>query len=267
MFEDRSTHEEAEKQSLMGDMEKNRISDYNKIVVEFGWITFFGPCFPAAPLLGIISNNVIIGTEIDNIKQFKKRGEPVGVIDVGRWIELIERIAEFSIVNSIGLVIFTSEQLGTIVEGYEWSKLVIFVFMVENLLLIFRYILALLIPDEPEEIIDERRSMKHRVSQIKREIQNKELLERIKTEPIDLVKEVISDLHKDNDLAALLVPKLLKGCNEFEDELREAREDDGEQSDGSASSKGSVKKENLREKQARMLKKLKMLRDRHKNGE
>ena len=86
------------------------------------------------------------------------------MIDVGRWIELIERIAEFSIVNSIGLVIFTSEQLGTIVEGYEWSKLVIFVFMVENLLLIFRYILALLIPDEPEEIIDERRSMKHRVS-------------------------------------------------------------------------------------------------------
>ena len=110
--------------------------------------------------------------------------------------------------------------------------------------------------------------MKHRVSQIKREIQNKELLERIKTEPIDLVKEVISDLHKDNDLAALLVPKLLKGCIEFEEELREARQDDdGEQSDGSASSKGSVKKENLREKQARMLKKLKMLRDRHKNGE
>ena len=52
----------------MGDMEKNRISDYNKIVVEFGWITFFGPCFPAAPLLGIISNYVILGTEIDNIK-------------------------------------------------------------------------------------------------------------------------------------------------------------------------------------------------------
>ena len=234
MFEDRSTHEEAEKQSLMGDMEKNRISDYNKIVVEFGWITFFGPCFPAAPLLGIISNYVMLGTEIDNIKQFKKRGEPVGVIDVGRWIELIERIAEFSIVNSIGLVIFTSEKLGTIVEGYEWSKLVIFVFMVENLLLIFRYILALLIPDEPEEIIDERRSMKHRVSQIRREIQNKELLQKIATPPIDLVKEVISDLHKDSDLAALLVPKLLKGCIEFEEELREAREDDGEQSDGSA---------------------------------
>ena len=155
MFEDRATHEEAEKQSFMADMAKNRISDYNKIVVEFGWITFFGPCFPAAPLLGMISNFVILQTEIDNIKQFTKRGHPVGVLDVGRWIELIEYIASFSIVNSIGLVIFTSKKLDTIVSGYTWTKLVIFVFMVENVLLIFRYVLALLIDDVPEEIIDE----------------------------------------------------------------------------------------------------------------
>lgn len=66
-FSRRATHEEAEKQTLMGDMPKNRISDYNKIVNEFGWITFFGPCFPAAPLLGIISNLVMLRTEIDNI--------------------------------------------------------------------------------------------------------------------------------------------------------------------------------------------------------
>ena len=148
----------------MADMPKNRIADYNKIVVEFGWITFFGPCFPAAPLLGIISNLVMIRTEIDNIASFSKRGEPRGVIDVGRWIALIERIAEFSIVNSIGLVIFTSKKLRTLSPDTPWETMVIGVFMVENLLLIFRYVLALLIPDEPGDIIDERRSMKHRVS-------------------------------------------------------------------------------------------------------
>ena len=115
MFEDRATHEEAEKQSFMADMAKNRISDYNKIVVEFGWITFFGPCFPAAPLLGMISNFVILQTEIDNIKQFTKRGHPVGVLDVGRWIELIEYIASFSIVNSIGLAIFTKLQYQSLI--------------------------------------------------------------------------------------------------------------------------------------------------------
>jgi len=41
--------------------------------------------------------------------------------------------------------------------------MIIGVFMIENLLLIFRYVLALLIPDEPEEIIDEQRAMTNRV--------------------------------------------------------------------------------------------------------
>jgi len=36
------------------------------------------------------------------------------------------------------------------------------------------------------------------------------------TKPIDLVEEVVSHLHKDRDLASLLVPKLLMGCIEFE---------------------------------------------------
>ena len=34
--------------------------------------------------------------------------------------------------------------------------------------------------------------------------------------PIELVSDVISDLHKDKDLASLLVPKLYQGCLDFE---------------------------------------------------
>jgi len=162
-FSRRATHEEAERQTLMADLPSNRIEDYCKIVVEFGWITFFGPCFPAAPLLAIISNTVNFRTEIDNIKSFSKRGEPVGVVNIGRWLELIEYIAVFSIVNSLGLVIFTSKKLQTLSPDTDWYVMVKIVFMIENGLLIFRYILALLIPDEPDEIVDERRSMEHRV--------------------------------------------------------------------------------------------------------
>ena len=42
--------------------------------------------------------------------------------------------------------------------------------------------------------------------------------------PIDLVEECIQKLHKDKELASLLVPKLYKGCIQFEEELRMARE-------------------------------------------
>lgn len=86
-------------------------------------------------------------------------------------------------------------------------------------------------------------------------------------DPIDLVEECITKLHKDKALASLLVPKLYKGCIEFEEELRWAKEkDDGNETDRTDSSRGSVKKENLKKKQRSMLKKLKMLRDRHKDA-
>lgn len=46
------------------------------------------------------------------------------------------------------------------------------------------------------------------------------------TTPIDLVEEVVGQLHKDRDLASLLVPKLLKGCLEFEKRMNELDDDD-----------------------------------------
>jgi len=207
----------------MAETPPSRIEDYCKIVVEFGWITFFGPCFPAAPLLGIISNMVMFRTEIDNIKSFAKRGEPRGVLDVGRWLELIEYIAVFGIVNSLGLVIFTSKKLQSMSPETEWRWFICGVFMIENLLLIFRYVLALLIPDEPAEIVDEKRAMVHRVKQINGEISDKVLMTKLQKSctPLELVEDVISDLHNDRDLAALLIPKILKGCYAFEQQLKD----------------------------------------------
>ena len=223
----------------MAPMPANRIDDYCKIVVEFGWITFFGPCFPAAPLLGIVSNMVNFRTEIDNIKSFCRRGEPKGVIDVGRWLELIEYIAVFSIVNSLGLVIFTSKKLQTLSPETTWYKMVITVFMTENLLLIFRYVLSLLIPDEPGDIVDEKRSMGNRVNQINGEIDDKVLMTKLQPDcsPTDLVDHVLGELHNDKDLAALLVPKILKGCYAFESQLIELDEEFKNQSQGQLSAR------------------------------
>ena len=94
--------------------------------------------------------------------------------------------------NSIGLVIFTSNKLETLAD-FPWDQLVIAVFMVENLLLIFRYVLAALIPDIPGDIVDEQRSMENRVKQIRNEINNKVLMTKMdrSLKGIDFVEEVI----------------------------------------------------------------------------
>ena len=95
--------------------------------------------------------------------------------------------------------------------------------------------------------------------------------------PIDLVEEVIADLHKDRDLASLLVPKLLQGCYAFENQLREFAEEEAREesmSAGGSSARSNASRASKREKKTRkeqlmldqnaMHQKLKMLRQRHK---
>jgi len=93
----------------MGEMPKNRIKQYNNIIIEFGWIVLFAPAFPLASFVAILSNTVTIKTIKDRILSFNRRGIPKSAIDIGSWLDFLEVISTLGIVNSVGLVIFTSK--------------------------------------------------------------------------------------------------------------------------------------------------------------
>jgi hypothetical protein len=59
--------------------------------------------------------------------------------------------------------------------------------------------------------------MESRVEQVMRDNQDKKLLERISGHylPSDLLLEVLVDQHKDIKKAAMLVPKIMAGCEEW----------------------------------------------------
>ena len=57
-----------------------------------------------------------------------------------------------------------------------WSSLVISVFMIENVLIVFRGLLAALIPDNPDWIEKEIWANENRVKQVKSEIEEKTIL-------------------------------------------------------------------------------------------
>ncbi len=153
----------------MRDMPENRIEGYNEMFLEFGWINLFAPVFPAAAMLAIFSNLLQINSEKDSIGRFTKRGRPKGALDIGGWLEYFEFIAVVGTVNSVGLVIFTSEKLGDFgarFGDYSEAYLIIAVFIVENILIAFRFLLAGLIPDNPDWIEKQIFNQKNRVKQI-----------------------------------------------------------------------------------------------------
>ena len=141
----------------MGENPESRTENYNELIVEFGWIVLFPPACPVAALIAILSNMIQYKTEKDAIRMFIQRGIPKGCMDIGKWLEYFELITTAGVVNSALLVIFTSEKLTLLSPGGEWSwtRLIIAVFMIENILLAFRFIIAALIPDKPEWIEEE----------------------------------------------------------------------------------------------------------------
>jgi len=75
-------------------------------------------------------------------------------MDIGKWLQYFELISTFGIVNSALLVIFTSKKLTDISpdEDWTWTNLIVAVFIIENILIAFRSLIAALIPDYPDWI-------------------------------------------------------------------------------------------------------------------
>ena len=202
---------------MMGEMPESRTENYNELIVEFGWIVLFPPACPVAALIAILSNMLQYKTEKDAIKMFIKRGKPLGCMDIGKWLDYFELISTFGIVNSALLVIFTSEKLVKFSPDgdWPWTRLIIAVFIIENILLAFRFIIAALIPDFPEWIENEQVAGVNRVKQVENEIDNKYIMEINDGEQIEFIEHCLDLLHHDRDLAALHIRKLLEGAENF----------------------------------------------------
>ena len=206
----------------MGEMPDNRVEGYNELIIEYGWIVLFAPACPAAALIAIFSNMIQYRTEKNAIGKFSRRCEPKSTLDIGKWLDYFELMSTIGIVNSVGLVIFTSKRLEDFNDDgrIPWAELVITVFIIENCLIAFRAILAAAIPDYPDWIEKEIFANENRVKQVKAEIADKDVHHKVAVEPdeegnqgneLELVEECMSFLHPDRDLSALLVKKLLVG--------------------------------------------------------
>jgi hypothetical protein len=161
----------------MGKMTSSRVDSYNELIIEYGWIVLFAPAFPIAGLFSLFSNLIQFKAERDGIRMFHMRCEPRSVLDIGRWLEYFELMSTVGIINSVGLVIFTSEKLSYFDNdgSVTWASLVVTVFIIENVLMMFRVLLAAAIPDNPEWIEKEIFANENRVKQVEAEVGNKKI--------------------------------------------------------------------------------------------
>ena len=146
-------------------MSSSKTESYNEIFIEYGWMVLFPPAFPAAGLVAILSNYLQYRTEREAMLKYAKRCIPMSAIDIGAWLNYFELIQVIGITNGACLIIFTSQKLTYFNDENtrSWADLILAILMFENCLIIFKEILAWLIPDKPSWIEQDIIANQHRV--------------------------------------------------------------------------------------------------------
>ncbi|GET02867.1 anoctamin-7 [Rhizophagus clarus] len=134
-------------------------SDYEEMVIQFGFISLFGIAFPLAPFLAWINN--ILEIRFDALKFLTSLQRPIGLRaqDIGMWENILGFISILSVLSNALIIAFHSTWLkGRFVEIYgddENQILVarlLFILLFENLVFFVKLLFMYLIPDVPREI-------------------------------------------------------------------------------------------------------------------
>ena len=84
--------------------------DYMDLVIQFGKISLFAPCFPLAGAIVLINNNFLVISGIHNINIFKRTIPDVS-IGIGPFIWMIEILSYISVVVNMAILIWTSDRV------------------------------------------------------------------------------------------------------------------------------------------------------------
>lgn len=97
----------AEREATLGHYE-GALSEYDELVMQFGFVTFFVTAFPVAPMLALINN--MIEQQVDSTKllSFYRRPDPKPVRSIGVWYTLLTIQSYIAVITNCAVVIFNS---------------------------------------------------------------------------------------------------------------------------------------------------------------
>lgn len=130
--------------------QKGTFDDYNEMIIQFGYVTLFVVGFPLAPALALLNNYFEIRIDAHKLVNATRRPDPRGAQDIGTWGTIIEIMSTISVVTNVALVCFTSKR--TTESLSEVSRLWLFV-TVEHGLIFLKYMLQVLVDDEPHDVV------------------------------------------------------------------------------------------------------------------
>jgi len=130
---------------------RDTFNDYNKIIIQYGYVTMFCAAFPLGPAVALVNN--LIEMRTDGWKRLKGTQRPANTEraeDIGEWMNILQLMSIIAVVTNVGVLCFTSKHLMTVqfhvsAENQIWTFIAL-----EHLIIVAKLCVMLYIPDVPE---------------------------------------------------------------------------------------------------------------------
>jgi len=122
------------------------VEDYLEIVINYGYMVLFSVSFPIIPLLTLIEYVVEIRVDAWKLLSWAHRPFPLPGKSIGVFSVIVQTVSYFGAITNPALIIFTS---GFFSDTPAYKKLIFFL-LIEHGLVLIKFALAWLIPDESE---------------------------------------------------------------------------------------------------------------------
>jgi len=161
------------------DVQDDIFKEYNRTLIQLGYVVLFAPAFPLASLVSYFSFLFEIRTDAYKLLAVSQRPRYRGCQDIGSWMTVIEALAVMCVLTNVGIIGYTSttftRSLPLYLFGLEVvdkeSKLLGLVILV-GLILSVRAVINCFLPDYPIEIAEKqaRRAWRRKVTATKQRL-------------------------------------------------------------------------------------------------
>eukprot|EP00742_Colponemidia_sp_Colp-10_P009234 GILJ01010054.1.p1 GENE.GILJ01010054.1~~GILJ01010054.1.p1 ORF type:complete len:1338 (-),score=194.37 GILJ01010054.1:108-3893(-) len=134
--------------------------EYLEMAVQFGYVAFFGFCWPLAAICALANNVIEIRSDGFKLCKIFQRISCVDSPGIGFWATVLETVSVLAVISNCAMLYVYSADVhsasaaaGTAVGvGVGGSNMVVWIIVIEHLVLASKFLIAYVIPDVPFRI-------------------------------------------------------------------------------------------------------------------
>jgi len=125
-------------------------NDYNKMVLQFGYVSMFVAAFPLAPVCALLNNILEIRTDAMKRLVSMQRPAPSHRAEtIGEWMVVLEFMSMAAVATNVGVLCFTSDHLAQEFKLDPSQRVWAFIIL-EHIVVLVKLGIAYSIEDRPE---------------------------------------------------------------------------------------------------------------------